>query len=84
MEKVECESENQVVRLNADMRLREPRRVQCRVRSYTFEMSPCAHGMRGKDLTCTERGGRHKRIDDYGCDGHCRPEDCEVYGKCET
>ena len=84
MEKVECESENQVVRLNADMRLREPRRFQCRVRSYTFEMSPCAHGMRGKDLTCPQCGGKLKRIDDYGCEGHCSPEDCEVCGKCET
>ena len=81
MEKVECESENQVVRLNADMRLREPCRFQCLVRSYTFEMSPCAHGMRGKDLTCTECGGKLKKIDNYDCEGHCSPEDCAVYGK---
>ena len=83
MEKVECKSETQVVRLNADMRLREPRRFQCRVCSHTFEMSPCAHGLRGKDLTCTECGVKHKRIDDYGCEGHCSPKDCEVCGKCE-
>jgi len=84
MEKVECESETQVVRLIADTRLREPRRFQRRVRSYTFEISPCAHKMHGKDLTCTECGVKHKRIDDYGCEGHCSPKDCEVYGKRET
>jgi len=78
MEKVKCKSETQVVRLNADMRLREPRRFQCRVCSYTFEMSPCAHGMRGKDLTSTECGVKHKKIDDYGCEGLCSLEDCEV------
>ncbi len=81
MEKVQCESETQVGRLIADMRLREPRRSQCRVCSYTFEMSPCAHKMRGKDLTCTEYGVKLKRIDDYGCEGHCSPKDCEVCGK---
>jgi len=84
MEKVECESENQIVRLNADMRLREPRRFQCRVCSHTFEMSPCAPVLRGKDFTCTECGGKHKRIDDYGWEGHCSPTDCAVYGKNET
>ncbi len=83
MEKVECESETQMGRLIADMRLREPRRFQCRLCSYTFEMPPCTHGMRGKDLTCTECGGKLKKIDDYGCEGHCSPKDCEVYGKCE-
>ncbi len=84
MEKVECESETQVGRLIADMRLREHHRVQRRVCSYTFEISPCAHKMRGKDLTCTKYGVKLKRIDDYGCEGHCSPKDCAVYGKCET
>jgi len=60
-----------------------PRRFQCRVCGYTFEMLPCAHGMRGKDLTCPKCGGKLKRIDNYGCDGHCSPEDCKVCGKCE-
>jgi hypothetical protein len=85
MEKVQCvrESETQVGRLIAGMRLKEPRRFQCRVCRYTFEMLPCAHGLRGKDLKCPECGGKLKRIDDYGCEGHCSPEDCEVCGKCE-
>ena len=85
MEKVhgERESELPVGRLIADMRLRELRRFQCRVCSYTFAMSPCAHGLCGKDLTCPQCGGRLKKIDGYGCEGHCSLEDCEVCGKCE-
>jgi len=84
--KTECEREAPVERrqLIADMVVRKPpRHFQCRVCGYTFEMLPCAHGLRGKDLTCPKCGGKLKRIDDYGCEGHCKPEDCKVCGKCE-
>jgi rubredoxin len=86
MEKAKTESEKETPigrgQLIADIMVRKPpRRVQCRVCGYTFKMSPCAHGMRGKDLTCPECGVKHKRIDDYGCEGHCSPKDCAVYGK---
>ena len=88
MERVKTESEKETPvgrgQLIADMMVRKPpRHFQCRVCGYTFEMSPCAHGLRGKDLTCPECGGKLKRIDNYGCEGHCSPEDCEVCGKCE-
>lgn len=69
--------------LIADIMVRKPRHFQCCVCGYTFEMLPCAHGMHGKDLNCPKCGGRLKKIDNYGCEGHCSPEDCEVCGKCE-
>ena len=93
MERVKREEEREEERetpvgreqLIADIMVRKhPRRSQCRVCSHTFEMSPCAHKMRGKYLTCTKYGVKHKRIDDYGCEWHCSPGDCEVYGKRET
>ncbi|RCV63693.1 hypothetical protein C5S53_12775 [Methanophagales archaeon] len=89
MEKVKTEKGRETSigheQLIADIMVRKhPRRFQCRVRSYTFEMSSCTHNMPGKDLTCTECGVKHKRIDDYRCEGHCSPKDSEVYGKRET
>lgn len=89
MEKMKTEKGRETAigqeQLIADMMVQKPpRHFQCRVCSYTFEMSPCAHGLRGKDLTCPKCGGKLKRIDDYGCEGHCSLEDCEVCGKCET
>ena len=57
MEKVKTEMERETPvgqeQLIAEIRVQKPpRHFQCRVCSYTFEMSPCAHGLRGKDLTC--------------------------------
>ncbi|NAS89234.1 hypothetical protein C4E24_05790 [ANME-1 cluster archaeon AG-394-G21] len=88
MEKVKTEKGRETPigqeQLIADIMVQKPpRHFQCRVCGYTFEMSPCAHGLRGKDLNCPECGGKLKRIDDYGCEGHCSPKDCEVCGKCE-
>ena len=63
--------------------LKKLRNFQCRVCNYIFEMLPCNHGLRGKDLNCPKCNGKLKRIDGYDCEGDRSPEDCDICGKCD-
>ena len=66
MERAKTESEKETPigheQLIADMMRKPPRHFQCRVCGYKFKMLPCAHGLRGKDLTCPKCGENSKEL----------------------
>lgn len=59
------------------------RRFQCRSCGYSFEMSPCASGKHGWDMSCPSCGGRLKRVDDNPCKRSCSPDQCKICGMCK-